>query len=236
MRKEAGKILYSRILYNNIEIIPTKINSDYYRLIPTISPRINLYERIIPEDKLEFLHKVEMMTNPRVREAMGETDVIKEQDTYKGGNRHLIEAPFLYKNPTRFSDGSFGVFYAAKEKDTAIEETKYHKAMFYASTSESPFLFQMSVLTGEIEAEMHDIRNLSDKLELIYSPSSYSESQNFGEILKSNDSDGVVYDSVRHAKGICFGVFKPNKVKSIKEMGIIPYYWNGKKIVVGHLE
>jgi len=227
MNKEAGKLLY-----NDIEIRSNNLESDYFRLIPTRRPYVNLYERIISADKTEALLNIEAMTNPRVREAYQKTDIIKKQDSYKGGNRHLIEASFLYLSESRFSDSTFGIFYAAKELDTAIEETKYHKAKFYASTKESPFVFQMSLLEGEIKANMHDIREKIKGLEEIYSPSSWTKSQNFGCFLKSNNSNGVIYNSVRHKRGTCFGIFKPNKIKSIKETKFISYYWNGEKITL----
>ena len=45
-------------------------------------------------------------------------------------------AAFTHLNPqgSRFSDGSYGVFYCARSRDTAIAETRYHSALFLEAT------------------------------------------------------------------------------------------------------
>ena len=46
-------------------------------------------------------------------------------------------AAFTHLNPegSRFSDGSWGVFYAAHSVATAVEETVYHRERFLAATA-----------------------------------------------------------------------------------------------------
>ena len=46
-------------------------------------------------------------------------------------------AAFTHLNPdgSRFSDGRYGVFYAARSLDTAVAETMHHRANFMAATS-----------------------------------------------------------------------------------------------------
>ena len=48
-----------------------------------------------------------------------------------------IMAAFTHLNPngSRFSDGSYGVFYCARGRHTAIEETRYHSTLFLMATN-----------------------------------------------------------------------------------------------------
>jgi hypothetical protein len=39
---------------------------------------------------------------------------------------------------SRFSDGTYSVFYCARKQDPAIAETRYHAALFMAATHEPP--------------------------------------------------------------------------------------------------
>ncbi|MBS1135461.1 MAG: hypothetical protein H6R02_2602, partial [Burkholderiaceae bacterium] len=69
-------------------------------------------------------------------------------------------AAFTHLNPegSRFSDGTYGVFYAAKEVETAIRETVYHRERFLARTQEPAQRIQMRCYVTSIERSFDDIR------------------------------------------------------------------------------
>ena len=222
MHKEAGSDKFCEIA------------SDYYRIVTTRRPSINLYERIIDDNKLDALNFIESLTSSRLREQRGETAFIPTEQKVFCENSSLIEAPFAYRAKSRFSNGSFGIFYAAKDLITAIEETKYHKSLFFISTNEKSCESQQRVLFGNLNGNFNDIRNLN--LPHVYSPDDYTDSQAFGVKLRENNSDGVVYNSVRNKAGECFGVFKPNLIKSCREIKSLDYSWDGKKITVSEIK
>ena len=122
-----------------------------------------------------------------------------------------IMAAFTHPNPlgSRFSDGSYGVFYAARDKATAVAETRYHQAKFLHATGEGPIQLQMRVYHVDASGELHDLRPLTSLRPELYDPDSYSASQAFGRELRAADSVGLVYKSVRHDGGECAAVFKP---------------------------
>lgn len=208
----------------------------FYRIIPTRKPRINLYEDIVSENELEILHSIEMKTNARIREEYNETKLIKDENKYTGKNPHLVNSAFLYHSiakPTRFSNGSYGVFYCAKELECAIEETKHHRLNFLQSTNEKTATSQMSVLMGNLEGIFCDIRN--KPLVKIYYPDDYTYSQEFGLKIKEDQKDGIAYDSIRYKSGTCYAIFKPNVIKKIKETKCLKYILDNGHIMVEEL-
>ena len=72
-------------------------------------------------------------------------------------------AAFTHLNPqgSRFSDGSYGVFYCARKRDSAIAETQYHSARFMAATAEPPMRLQMRLYTVAANGKVADLRPAS---------------------------------------------------------------------------
>lgn len=53
-----------------------------------------------------------------------------------------------YFGRIRFSDGSYGVYYAANSSKAAIAETTYHRAQFYRATNEPDTRIYMREYVG----------------------------------------------------------------------------------------
>jgi hypothetical protein len=105
-----------------------------YRLIPSHFPPIGVYDRVANPADLDAVFAVENLTNPRLRQEAGELSMVAPQDRVAGPGTTPIMAAFTHLNPdgSRFSDGSYGVYYAGQTLDTAIAETRYHRARFLA--------------------------------------------------------------------------------------------------------
>jgi len=211
--------------------LPIKnIKSDYFRIIVTRRPSIPLYKDIVSEDKFAVLNYIESLTNNRIREEKNETAFVPECEKVFCQNSSLIMKCFTNLSESRFSSGSYGVFYAAKKLECAVSETKYRTLKFAQATDESTYECQQRVLTGNLAGLFCDIRSLA--LVDVYSPDDYTAGQVFGKKIKDEGNDGIVYDSVRHKGGTCFAVFKPSLIKSIKEIKTLTYLYDGKKITV----
>ena len=48
--------------------------------------------------------------------------------------------------------------------------------------------------------------------------------------LRAAGSWGVVYHSVRHAGGLCAGLFRPRALKAVREAAHIALHWDGQRI------
>lgn len=203
-----------------------------YRIIPSQYPPIHLFEDVANEDEFAALYSVQMLTNPRVQDEIGFLSLVpKDQRLYSVPGCGYVMAAFTHVNPdgSRFSNGDYGVYYAADSISTAIAETIYHKEQFLSYTNEPAQEFDMRSLVAEFSAELFDLTDLDKTIELIYSSVDYRVGQNLGAQIKEKQENGVVYHSVR-AEGSNFALFKPNLIHQCSQGAHFSYVWNGKKI------
>lgn len=203
-----------------------------YRLVPSLYPSKSLFDRVAFPADIDNLIEAEAETNPRVRQQLGELSLVAPAERLRGPGSTPIMAAFTHLNPngSRFSDGSFGVFYAGRSLPTAIRETKYHRVRFMSETKRGPMHLHMRIYTANLSAVMHDIRGMRASVPKIYDPNSYAESSKFGIGLRAAGSYGVVYDSVRDPGGHCAAVFRPRALSRCREIGHLLYHWDGAKI------
>ena len=203
------------------------------RIIPSRFPSINIFERVASAEDFDALYRLEALTNDRIRDEVGELSLVPPEERLFGPGSGPIMAAFTHPNPlgSRFSDGSYGVFYAARDKATAVAETRYHQAKFLRATGEGPIQLQMRVYHVDASGELHDLRPLTSLRPELYDPDSYSASQAFGRELRAADSVGLVYKSVRHDGGECAAVFKPRALANCRHAAQMLYSWDGRSFV-----
>jgi hypothetical protein len=203
-----------------------------WRIIPSRFPPIQLFERVTDPTDLDTVLALESLTNDRVRAEVGQLDLIPQADRLAGPGTSAIMAAFTHLNPdgSRFSDGSYGVYYAGKTLETSIAETRYHREQFMLATNEPPMELDMRVYLTDLDAQLHDIRGLRDALPAIYAANDYSASQALGKRLRDQNSWGIAYDSVRQDGGECIGVFRPPALRNCRQERHLCYVWDGKGI------
>jgi hypothetical protein len=133
---------------------------------------------------------------------------------------------------SRFTDGSYGVYYAAHSIDTAIVETAFHRGRFLAATAEAPIEIDMRSYAADISGEFHDIRGGARCYAAICAPdpAAYGTAQNFARGLRAQGANGIAYDSVRDPGGECVAVFKPRAIAPVVQGPHYCYVWNGTAI------
>jgi hypothetical protein len=120
------------------------------------------------------------------------------------------------------------VFYAARERATAVAETRYHHARFLAATRQGAMHLPMRLYHVALDARLHDLRPASAVPEAVYDPSDYSAAQALGARLRAAGSLGVAYRSVRHARGQCAGLFSPRGARACLHAAYLLYAWDGR--------
>src|SRR6185369_16924964 len=107
-----------------------------YRLIPSRYPTVGLYDRIADPADLEVVYAIEALTNPRIRDEIGQLQLVAPEERVGGAGSTVIMAAFTHLNPegSRFSDGSYGVYYAAHSLATAVAEVSHHRSLFLRRT------------------------------------------------------------------------------------------------------
>ncbi|NKB78094.1 MAG: RES domain-containing protein [Gammaproteobacteria bacterium] len=204
----------------------------YYRLISSSFPPIDLFDDISDPEDWPLLCLAESETNPRLNENVGNLDLVQPEHRIGGPGATYVMAPFTHVStdrPGRFHDGTYGAFYGAKQFETAVLETAYHRGVFYGATEEPPgWITQLRELVGDIDNDLVDIRE--PNFEQCHNPDSYAESQRLASKVIGDGAVGIVYHSVRHPGGECFAAFYPN-VMSIPVQGAhLAYHWNGERI------
>ena len=203
-----------------------------WRLIASRYPTVSLYDGIADPADLEVVFEIEALTNPRIRNEMGLLQLVPPEERLSGAGSTPIMAAFTHLNPegSRFSDGSYGVYYAARELDTAVAEVSHHRALFLARTAEPAIDIDLRLIAAPLDAPLHDLRKLHSSAPAVYDPVDYGAGQALGRRLREAGSWGVLYHSVRHPGGLCAGLFRPRALKSAKEAAHIALHWDGTRI------
>jgi hypothetical protein len=201
-----------------------------YRIVSSEFPPINLFETLVDPDLMDELFYLEGLTNERLRDEAGDIALVDRDDRVCGPGSTPVMAAFTHIGvASRFSDGSFGVYYAAKTLHTAIEETAYHRARFLAYTREDAGEIDMRVYVGEVAKPLHDVRG-ADYVHL-HDPDDWRPSQAFGLAMRAVRSWGIVYRSVRDPGGECIAALRPPAVTIPRQGPHLSYVWDGARIV-----
>tara|TARA_E500000318_G_scaffold107527_1_gene116953 strand:+ start:8428 stop:9108 length:681 start_codon:yes stop_codon:yes gene_type:complete len=203
-----------------------------WRIIPSRFPPISLFERVTEPDDLEAIFELEAMTNPRLREEVGDIAMVPPDDRVSGPGTSIIMAAFTHLNPegSRFTDGTFGVFYAAVDLETAIAETKFHRERFMRATEQERMELDMRVYVVDLVGDLHDLRGQRETYPLIYHETNYAAAQHLARDLRQSGSNGIAYDSVRQEGGKCVAVFRPPLLSNPRQERRLCYVWDGDSI------
>jgi hypothetical protein len=205
-----------------------------WRVISTRYPPIALFERLTPDPSVwEALIALEQLTNPRLRDELGEIALVPPEERVSGPGASYVMASFTHRNPkgSRFCDGRFGVYYAAGSLETAIAETVFHFEAFARDSADPPRSEDMRVLVGSVAAEFEDVAALPTRHQrMILDPTSYAASQAYALQARAGGANGIAFPSVRYAGGQCIGVFRPRAVGIPRQERHLKYRWNGTRV------
>ena len=203
-----------------------------YRIIPTQVPLIDLFERTdLSERGKRALWALQARVNPRTLQETGQLHWIRAGDMLHGQHASIVMGAFTHtRNPTRFSDGQFGIYYASQKRVTAIHETVYHKELYARERGVRAQGFHMRVWIGEILKSCYDVR--ATAYSHLHSLQDYNRSQAFTRWLLGADpnSYGIVYRSVRDTGGSCLAALRPLAVSLPTQGAHLVYKWDGRRI------
>ncbi len=205
-----------------------------WRIIATRYPPIDLFERVSNDPAVwEVLIELEQATNPRVRDQVGELTLVPAQRRVSGPNASWVMAPLTHPNPkgSRFSNGTFGVYYCANRLETAIAETAYHFGRFARDSGDPSRREDMRVLLGSVSARFHNADALpKTERAQILDPNSYAASRAFAAALRDAGSNGITYPSVRDDRGRCVAAFWPDTIGIPIQERHLQYEWDGTSV------
>lgn len=203
-----------------------------YRLIASRYPTVGLYDAIADPADLDVVFAIEGLTNPRLRTEVGRLALVPKAERISGPGTTPIMAAFTHLNPdgSRFSNGQYGVYYAADTPETAIAEVSHHRSVFLSRTKEPAIDIDLRMILADLNARLHDLRGMRSVAPELYDPDHYGAGQVLGERLRTAGSAGVLYHSVRHEGGLCTGLFRPRVLSNARDGAHIGMHWNGEAI------
>lgn len=200
-----------------------------WRIVPSRFPPVGVYDRIADPADIDALFAIEALTNPRLREEADVLKLVPKGRRISGPGSTPVMAAFTHLNPegSRFSDGSWGVFYAAHSVATAVEETVYHRERFLAATAQPAADIQMRCYRTSVDSKLYDLRG---GWAAAQAPDSYAASVALARELRAAGANGVVYDSARDKGGECLAAFYPDVVAPCVQAQHLVYRWDGTRI------
>ena len=124
-----------------------------------------------------------------------------------------IGYPFLNSSQSRFSDGSFGVWYGADSIETTVYETVYHwqyGLLEDAGFNKPGVEIQRKIYMVQCDSLLIDLRpEIKSHPELVHS-TDYSTTQSIGRKLHREGHPGLITRSARTGHGDVYAIFTPN--------------------------
>lgn len=203
----------------------------HYRLAASQFPPISLFEDYVDADLMHAAFLIEGRTNLRLRNEAGEISLVAKEDYVLGQGATPVMAAFTHIGRTsRFTDGTFGVYYAAKALDTAITEVAFHRARFLKYTNEPPVQLTMRSYIGKLRKPLLDIRSRTYQLYLDADTKTYPRCQKFSSGLRETRAWGLLYPSVRDRGGECVALYRPPAVGIPVQGKHLAFHWDGNTI------
>ena len=203
-----------------------------HRLIPSKFPPVQLFDWAESKEELEQIAALEGMTNSRIKDELGHLNLVSKDEWIGGEGTTPIMAAFTHIGyPSRFSNGSFGVYYAADSIETAIKETVFHRERFYRASNETACSITMRQYIATVVHPLVELARDSHSEYFNPDPERYSESQKFAQDLRSQKEWGIFYPSIRDENGLCVAVFRPKALTYPVTQGAhYRYMWDGNSI------
>lgn len=148
---------------------------------------------------------------------------------------NAIEWPFKNWQNSRFSDGSFGVWYGSESVETTVYESAHH---WYGGLLGDAGFEQMAVVAERqvywvaCHAALLDLRPLVAEEPDLLHPSDHTFCQTVGSRIHREGHPGLLTQSVRRLAGENLAIFNPSVLSSPRHNCQLTYRLQGGQIAV----
>jgi hypothetical protein len=208
-----------------------------HRLTPSKFPPISLFDWASSEEEIEQIAQLEGLTNERIQADLGRINLIAKEDWVGGPGSTPLMAAFTHVGfSSRFSDGSYGVYYAGSNLETAIKETVFHREQFYRASNEAACSISMREYVSKVKKPLLDITSNKYLNFLNPDPCAYPLSQTLGKEMHHEKHWGLLYPSVRNKDALCVAIFRPPALTIPTQGCHLKYIWDGTCISSVYVE
>jgi hypothetical protein len=148
---------------------------------------------------------------------------------------NAIGWPFKHWQTSRFSDGTFGVWYGCDTAETSVYETAHHWFSGFltdAGFEKEKVIGERKLYQVACDAALVDLRPLSTTHPGLLHKTDYSTAQSVGARLHREGHPGLVSASARHAAGQSYVVLNPNVLSKPRHHSQLTYRLEGQRIVI----
>lgn len=188
------------------------------RLIPSKFPPIGLFDTVATRADIDAVLDLSGWSNDRLVPGrlarIADVDLPTDQP-----NISVILAAFLHCTPGggRFNGPDLGAWYAAAELRTAAAEVGHHLRREAYAQALPQVVRDFRSYSCRLEGAFVDILGQQPFYPEIYDPSDYAASQAFGEKLRADNEDGIMFSSLRRARGVNAVAYRPRKILAVTQ-------------------
>jgi hypothetical protein len=146
-----------------------------------------------------------------------------------------INWPFINYPTSRFSDGSFGVWYGSDRLETTVYESAYHWVQGLLSDAgfeHEEVTMERNLYQVACDAVLLDFRPVARNYPNLLHKTDYTFTQPIGARIHREGHPGLLTFSVRHPGGVNYAVLNPNILSNPRLHSQLTYHLHGPTITV----
>ena len=154
-------------------------------------------------------------TGEQARRAARRFDALGDASRPVGPGAGDAIAPFLYGGDSRFATSEEGAWYTAADIDTALAEVEFHRVRELRASGAPRASIELRELHSDLDARLVDARGIGERRHpelATEAPGGSALTRAMASAWRAAGHAGVLYDSVRRAKGVCAALFHPAHV------------------------
>ena len=148
---------------------------------------------------------------------------------------NAITWPFRNWQSSRFSDGTFGIWYGSESVQTTVYESAYHwyhGLLSHAGYDREVVIAERQVYSVACDAALLDLRKAADEHTDLLHRSDYGFCHSVGARIHREGHPGLLTRSVRRPDGENVAIFNPEVLSSPRHNCKLTYRLQGEQIVV----
>jgi len=218
-------------LFSHVGLID--IHRDLTRNIVSLRISEHLFDDLTDDvDAWQSAQQLELETKPKV--FTKQTPVIHRPFEESEWNS-VIGFPFLNSTQSRYSDGTYGVWYGADDLETTVCETVHHWRTKLLSDAEG-FLkpgvsIERKVYLVCCDSALIDLRPLVQKFPEVCYPDDYTATYAIGRKMHHEGHPGLVSKSAR-CKGDIYAIFTPDVLSDARHACFLTYVTTDKGVEI----
>lgn len=144
----------------------------------------------------------------------------------------VVGFPFIrhHWGASRYSDGSFGVWYGCQTMETTVHETVHHFRQELRDRGwdqhDRPIVRERRVATADVNALVFDLCDKVQQYPDLVHGADYRLTQTVGRAIRDGNHPGLLAPSARHDGGVNIDIFDPKYLSNPQDVCYLRYrHW-----------